>query len=546
MNDAAITSRAARLPLAFAVVCVMAIAALLHSGGLHDVIAWDEANYAMAAERGILANAIQMGEVNELRHDHAPLMAYAIAASTACFGNDEWAIRLPVVIMSALSCGLLVLAGFDLSRGASIALRIVTGTFAGLMLATSPASIELAGVVQPHSFVVFFLVLNVWTLTRYLRDLCRRDALLFGLSLAGQFITMEYGPVVLVFALVAVGLARPERLLGASPTGIRTLRGWLIAMLRVPLSMHRDIKTAAIVCLIATMITWPAGVFLLGIPLNFAYYLFYAAHGHPILFRGQMQTHVPKYAYAYWYWLDHPALLVGMLAALLLIAAWAWRDRRPVAVTIAVFAFGLTASVHGSHIMQLCKSIFMIPTLALGGALAGAWLVQSTEQRVLLRRWLVPTCCLAIATILGGRITPMSRQADPNQRLIEMTRAIASEAAPNDRVLAQGWPMVRYLLNRKFNRGDIQVERYDPRNFESDHLGDRLHRREFAWAVTIGPTTAAHSRCQVLAELRSHWDVVIDQSMPGKEYRVYRTPDPHRPASIINRVASHEKERVAP
>jgi hypothetical protein len=521
------TTRTQRATLAIAAALVTTIAGWLHAGGMHGVIAWDEANYTAAAQLGIVANAFDSSAIGDLRHEHAPLMCYAIAVSTAVFGGEEWAVRLPAVALSALVCGLLVLVAFDLARDRSFAWRLACASAAGMLMATSPASIEMAGVIQPHSFVIFFLVLNIWTLARYLRDLKRRDAIAFGLSLAGQFIAMEYGPIVLGFAFIAVALSRPHLIWVDAKLDQASLpRRCGTRLMRLPRMIHADIWLAAAACLLTIAVTWPAGLFKLGIARNFAYYLLYASHGHPVIFRGEMHTHVPKYAYAYWYWLDYPLLLVGMIAGLVLVAAWAACDRGAVAVTVSVFTFGLALSVHASHIMQLCKSIFMIPPLALGGPLAAAWLLRGRAWRAgrvfAARAAGAALVLLGLAAIPGGRLTPMSRDADPNQRLIALCRTIAQQAPLNDRILAQGWPIVRYLLHTKFNRPDIQVFRYDPRNLASDRLGQRLAASEFTWAVTIGPTTAAYRDCPVLTELHERWRVVEDASLPGREYRVYR------------------------
>lgn len=148
---------------------------------------------------------------------------------------------------------------------------------------------------------------------------------------------------------------------------------------------------------------------------------------------------------------------------------------------------------------------------------------------------------LAVSTVLGARSAPMSRENDPNERLVAMARVIADEAGPNEQVLAQGWPMVRYLLHLKFNRPDIAVHRYDPRNYTIDRLGDRIAVGDFQWAVTIGPMVAANSDCRVLAELRQAWRVIDDQSFSGREYRVYQ----HRSdeAAVEHRAAdANEKE----
>ncbi|MEX2215040.1 MAG: glycosyltransferase family 39 protein [Phycisphaeraceae bacterium] len=527
MNEAT-TKSEKRTPhlLAILTLLVTAIAGYLHSGGLNDVIAWDEANYTLAAGEGFIANATQMGDLSEKRHEHAPLTAYAIALSTSLFGYEEWAIRLPAVVICALSAGLLVLIGFDLARGHSDRTRLLVGLVAGLSLATAPTSIEMAGVIQPHSFVIFFMLLNLWLLCRYLRDLKRRDALIFGASLAGQFVTMEYGPIVLGFAMIAVALARPVLLFGHQ-SAIRNPRSAIRAIIRLPRTIHRDILHAALLCFLLILILWPAGIIMLGAARNFTYYLLYAAHGHPTLFRGEMHAQVPKYAYAYWYGQSYPLLLVTMIVAITLIFWKAWRTRDAVAVTLAVFTGGLMLAVHASHIMQLSKSIFMIPPLVLGGPLAAAWLLDGkakNDGRARLLAGMAFALALALAAILGGQTSTMSRDEDKNIRLVEMCNTIARDAKPGDDVLAQAWPMVEYHLRLKHGRDDLRIHRYDPRNYEINRLGPRLAAGEFEWAVTIGPSSAAHPDCRALATLREQWRVVEDHSIESREYRLYHTP----------------------
>ena len=568
MNDPLPTANTRRLLIA-AVLLVTATAGYLHAGGLNDVIAWDEANYTLAASEGLIANATQLGDLSEKRHEHAPLTAYSIALSTSLFGYQEWAIRLPAVLICAASAGLLVLIGFDLSRGQSDRTRLFVGLVAGLSFATAPTSIEMAGVIQPHSFVIFFMLLNIWTVCRYVRDQKRRDALLFGATLAGQFVSMEYGPIILGFAVISVALARPECLFG-NQSAIRSPRSAIGALFRLPRTIHRDILHAAVLCFALILILWPAGILLLGAPRNFAYYLIYATKGQPILFRDEMHTHVPKYAYAYWYWQSYPLLLIAMIAAIALTIWWAYRKRDSVAITMAVFTVGLVLAVHASHIMQLCKSIFMIPPIVLGGPLAAAWVMSARAKLrpplLLGEGWgegrtsdapasnstpenrrgsdltptlsqgergpirLIPTILaftLAFCAILGGQLTPMSRPQDKNARLIDMCDTIARDANPNDDVLAQAWPMVEYHLRLKHGRNDLRVHRYDPRNYEINRLGPRLAAGEFEWAVTIGPSTAAHPDCPALAVLHEQWQVVQDHSIDSLEYRLYHTPATH-------------------
>ena len=536
---------------------VTVVAAYLHSGGMHNVIAWDEAHYILAASEGIVANAWETGSLNgDLRHWHGPMMSYMITASTAIFGNDEWAARLPTLIIAALTCGLVVLTVVDLTRHHHRHVSYMAGLFAGLMLATSPASIELAGVVQPHAYVILFIVLNIWTLCRYVRDLQRRDAVLFGLTLTGQFLCMEYGPVMLIISLTALLFTHPDRL------GLQLKKPWIKRnkQSRWPVPcIHRDIIIAAATSIVTLTILWPAGVLRGGAAMNFGYYLLYAAHGHPILFQGEMVTHLPKYAYALWYGIDYPLLLAGMCVGTLLAMWHAWQVRTPVTIALAIFTFGLIGSVHAAHIMMISKSIFMIPAIAIASAVACAhyWqrltvFAQSRMREAMILRTIVKLdfgpklamIILLLATVIGGQTTTMTRKTDPNEQLASLCETLAHQANQNDTVFAQGWPMVRYLLQLKHGRPDIVIEPYDPRNIATAKASvidqeDRPERERatennaspinypsgsWQWAITIGPTTRAHPECIVLKQLQNQWKIVADRSLGDREYRLYREP----------------------
>jgi len=516
------------------VAVVLLMTGVLHSGVLHDVVMWDEADYAYAASRGVIANALNQGELNRVvRHHHAPLSIYAIWLSTSLFGLSTWAVRLPGIAMGVLSSGLAVLVGYDLAVG-SRRMKWVVGVMAGLLMTTAPASILMTTTARPHPFVAFFLLLNMWSLCRYFLRPTTRRAAIFGLTLAGQFVSMEYGPVVVFLSVVAIALVSPRRL------GLRGHWPFLRRSRFLPfIRVHRHVWTTLGSCLGAIALIWPAGLYRLSVLLNSAFFMHYAGVGHRTLFRGQIYQNVPKYAYAWWYAVEYPVLLAVMLLVVVLIVVWAIRTRRAVAVTLAVFTLGLGAAVHGAHIMELSYSLFMIPPLVLGGPLAGAWLVRSLSAwQVGNRRagfsgvfvWkplpgLAGTLLMALgfAAVLGGRIQPAESNDLKNTQLVKIVYELDRMVQPGERVLAQAWPIVRYEL-LKMGHDDVVVYPYDPSNYASDRLGDRFDAGRFDWVVTAGSTVAAYPDCPLLSQLHRQWIVVAEEGGPPQEYRLYAPP----------------------
>ncbi len=513
-----------------AVVSVALIAATvwLHRGAMHGVIMWDEADYTFAAEHGVIANALNQADINfAYRHGHAPLSVYAIGWSTAMLGFNTWSIRLPGIVVSALSSCLALWIGYDLARGSRRG-RFLVGLTSACLLATAPAAVLMTTTARPHPFVVFFLLLNIWSLCRYLTRPTPKWAAVFGLTLAGQFVAMEYGPIVVVLSLVAIGLVRPRRL------GLR--RSWPYVRCRwlFPfLAVHRHVWLTLGSCLAGIALMWPAGLYKLGVLLNFTFLVRYGQGGHRALFRDQIYQHVPKYAYGWWYGTQYPLLLLGMIVGLCLMVVWAWRDRRPSAIVITVFAIGLAGTVHASHIMELSYSLFMIPPLALGGPLAGGWLVRSytangnSDSAVSHRLWISPARVVAaafitigIVSVLGGQIRPVEPNDNANAKLVAISGQLARLAEPGDQVLAQAWPVVRYAL-RRLGRSDMTVHPYDPANYQSDQLQQRFDAGRFDWVITAGSTTAAAPDCPLLGELRRRWAVVAQQAMGLREYCLF-------------------------
>ncbi len=522
---------------------VVGVSAWLHCGVLHDVIMWDEADYVFAARHGIVANALDRWDLNpDLRHYHAPLSFYAIWLSTTLLGISEWTIRLPAVVISVLTSGLAVLAGYDLAHGRRKA-KLIVGAVVGLLYATAPAAVLMTAVARPHPFVAFFLFLNIWTLCRYLLRPTRGRAVAFGLTLAGQFLSMEYGPVVVGLSFAAVALVRPHRV------GVRWRWPYLVRSRLFPfIAVHRHLWVATGTCLAGIAVLWPAGLYKLHVLMNFAYYVRYAKLGHRTLFRGEIYEHVPKYAYVWWYATGYPLLLTGMGVAIGLILMRAWKQRGAVPRTLAVFTLGIGLSIHSSHIMDLVYSLYLIPPVILGGPLAGLWLARMAQAARLrgTRRmdvgqpawWRLPgpigaaLAVLALGAILGGQTTQTPPSDRANTKLVRVVQELARLAKPGDEVLAQAWPVVRYVLLRE-GRDDLIVHQYDPRNYESAQLQQRFDTGEFDWVVTAGSTSRAYPACPLLIQLHNEWIVVAQGDAPPAESRVYAPPAVAHAMSLI-------------
>ena len=465
--------------VAAALVC--AVALYLRSSGLAGgSIAFDEADYAYAASRGLWTNWWdQSGGLNgDLRHWHAPLSMYLIGLSTAAFGTIEWAVRLPGVIAGAGACTAMTLATIDLADGSPRA-RLAAGVLGGLLLATAPASIGLAGTATPHTVVELLLVLNLWSLARYARRPSTKGAAWFGLSLGGQFVTMDYGFIILGLALVAVALSAAWRFGAGGGTAPRVSPG-------------RHMLACGLACGVVVLALWPAGVLKAGVVRNLMYYVEYARHGHATLFLGQIHQQVPKWAYAWWYWESFPVLLLAMLAGLVLLGVWVVRTRDATAIVMGVFAAGLLASIHASHIMHLKYSAFALPAVLLGGVLAGGWSWRALlpydggrgrASRVTAAALLV----IAAAGVAGGSVTrgPPDDTADNAKRLA--IRAVP-RFMPGDRVVAYPWPILRYVAHLEMGRPDIQVLEFSPNQTRREAASlKRLQAGEAEWAYIREP-----------------------------------------------------------
>ena len=489
----AVASSLRRAPWA-ATVAALAVGGLalhLRWRGLRGEITWDEADYAAAAARGFWANWWFEGGIHGLRHFHGPLTADAIGVATRLVGGSVAAIRLPTMLASVVACALVVLAGDDLAQGGPMA-RLVAGATAGALLATAPASLAMAETAKPHPWVELFLVLNLWSLCRYLRAPTRRRAAWFGASLAGQFLAMEYATFVAAFAViagavVAVRERRPAR------------------------STVEDLLLAAVACVLILLVTWPGGVLHGDIGTGLHFFLDLAERGHRRFFRGVPMQQLPWYAYLWWYEHRFPLLLVAMLGALALVAVWVAVRRTPVAIALGIFVAGFLLAIHRAHIMGLAYSTFAVTPLVLAAVLAGNWAwvaaagVSSTRGRVGAR---AAVALLAVAGVLGGRCRPPRARpiAGP---LTVLSRRLAAEAEPGATVVATNWPIVRHLVTIELGRADVTVVGYGSGDDAEDLRGfEAATASPPSWALVGGWVAMVRPRPGLDADPVDGWPVV--------------------------------------
>jgi hypothetical protein len=484
-------SKPTRTIVSAVAVGVFCVAFLLRAGIGCRAITFDEADYTWAAVQGFLANWLDRGDINLTRHFHGPLLAYVIRVAVALGGYSTAWIRMPGVVASAATAGLVALAIYDLATG-SPRTRAVLAAFGGLLQATAPASITMSGLARPQPFVELLLVCNVWLFCRYLRAPSARAAAAFGVSLGLQFVLMEYGFVVLAAVVAAAALVR------------------LSDRRRVGELRHVAVATAA--WLGTVLVLWPPGLVRLRSVRNLSYYMQYAERGQLVPFRGALTQHVPWWAYAYWYWTDHPMLLVFIVGIVVLVPVWMYAVRSTTALAAGTFALVMLAAVHRAHIMTMAYSCFAVPSLVIAGVLAIGWLWTEIASRPSI---LSVTCrcavgLLAVAAILDGPDWPRrDAPCTSDTGLTRISRILAENAAPGDVVLASQWPVVRWVLFFERERRDVEITPYDPSSQRGSELAmESLRSGRFTWMLAGERSNSRFPNAPLLRFVAEHWPAV--------------------------------------
>lgn len=135
--------------------------------------------------------------------DHPAMMAWWMAASTALFGDEELAIRLPAILAVAA----VTLLVFDIAR---IAFRDVRAGWWAIALLNATILFAAAGVlVTPDSPLLVFWSLALWAMVRLLDDGRIRWLYVLGLSLGLGF-TSKYTMVLIAPGILSVFILFPQ------------------------------------------------------------------------------------------------------------------------------------------------------------------------------------------------------------------------------------------------------------------------------------------------------------------------------------------------
>ncbi|NOT56345.1 MAG: hypothetical protein HOP18_17240 [Deltaproteobacteria bacterium] len=259
---------------------------------------YDEADYAFAASKGVIANALDspslgvldflalglanrqaenntqtrgksgetlseyvrgIGDITLYRHYHPPLYFYTLSVAGRLFGFTERGLRLASASAVVLVACLVGYFAFRLMRETDVhfGAALTAGGVAFLFAASSPILIETGMIVTPHSLFAVFAVVTVGCAGLFLvtggRFWWRATALSLGLS----FLTLEYALVLAASVICAFVFAR--------------WRKWSVGG-----GDGRLVLEAIAIITIVIFVLWPGGVVKLTIVKNYLYFFYFA------------------------------------------------------------------------------------------------------------------------------------------------------------------------------------------------------------------------------------------------------------------------------
>ena len=155
---------------------------------------YDESTYAQIAHEALVEGPILAPHFMGVPFfEKPPLYMWLAEGSARVFGESEWSLRLPSVLLGVLSVLVVMFLAFELSG------NVWAGLLAGAILTTTAPFIETARQVRLDVPVAFFVTLAAYGFVRGLRD--GKWFTVFGIAVALAALTKS---VVAVFALAAV------------------------------------------------------------------------------------------------------------------------------------------------------------------------------------------------------------------------------------------------------------------------------------------------------------------------------------------------------
>lgn len=397
------------------------VAALPHVRYEANGLTLDEAEYALAARKGFVANWLDADGTREQRHFHGPLLTHAIHLCVLLFGESDFVVQLPSRIF-----GLLVPLTILWGCATIFPAGLRAGAVAAFSLAIMPTFVQVCGVANMHAMATFFIVLSFFLTIKMIESDKKRYLYLQAIVLGLLFSTIEYG--IIIFGIIGLVL-----LLKKNPYFHITFR-------KITVSKH--IIYAALVVIVTIGLVWIAGVVKLNFLRNLLYYLRYSEHGHPIWFNGQLTRHVPWWAYIVWFMDIAPAWLLLSLFGVATLTVHLYRSKfSTIYVILFLFLFILLAALFRQHIMSARYAIYVIPFLTLSGAI---FLHMLTNRW---RRAGVVLIAAALVVQAGTNLKMLAdfSQGDPGYK--QAASFIKNNARTSDRILAWYAPILRYYLD---------------------------------------------------------------------------------------------------
>lgn len=432
-------------------VFIIIVAVLPHLRPGSEGLTLDEADYALAARQGIVANMLDNDNTRHLRHYHGPVVPYLIRLSTAIFGENEAAIRLPNRIIGILTCLLIFWGSIYIvgSKGAII------GFLAALSLAIMPTFVQVSGVANMHPLTAFLMLVTFFLTVKTIQT--EKPVFLYILAgaLGIMLATMEYG-------FVASFIVAVVFLITKNPF-------FSLYKFKPKFSIH--VIWAVLIGFGIFFIVWPAGVLKLNLARNFWYYLRYSEHGHPILFQGDVVRHVPGWAYIHWFSEIAPVWLVLSVTSIIFLIFLVIKQRKFLPYRIlGVYLLILFIVLLRQHIMSARYAIYLIPFLCIAIGILFSYILKAGKVGTVL------VAVLVVAQFATNYETLSSfDRGDPGYR--QVAQFLKKEADKKNTILAWYQPILKFYLPEfqntyNYNSGGA-----------NEQLMNRLKKGEFKYVI---------------------------------------------------------------
>lgn len=513
----------------------------------------DEADYAGASHYGFQVNRWDIPDPKDparlmrLRHYHAPFVPDLIEITTK-FGVSDRVFRTPAMLAGGLSVCLIYLCGLLLftpqideetkleykSRLTRDVLPAKLVSLAcALMVMWAPACVRAFTHMLPWAFIILWMLLMVYSLLLIYHSGKYAWVLLTGASVGMMFATSEYFyPCILALGLVAFVIVGVQAIKQRSMNiQWRSLLAWKKAI---------EWGAGALGVFFAiSWVFWPAG--LMGDSFKMLMHYVHMAHDvWPVVIAGVHYERAPKWAYAYWYWVNFKIFFLLYVAGLV-TTLWIICTGKANRSLLALFTYTALVlfTAHRSHIIGPEYLAHALPLMSLLGGYFFMSLMRLFKPLGVVMIALF--CVLGFVKLGKAEISGLGvRARQPRWSLA--AKYIASHWQPHYSVLAPAYASAArwYLLHYAgipAKAWQVQALPETPPNMDHSSLQHRrvlLHDildgvyhyvavgSEFSDIKSVDPTIM-----RILENPKSPWRIVWKSpELPGKESRleIYECP----------------------